>query len=147
MHPEGSDGLKQQLVRALNLRDAHEPSQALSSFKGSGHSFVATCQSTPLSAGAVHEGKLYVPHVSSQDGGADLSTFNFDSREWSSLSCNEPRPAGCLEQLLAVHGDVLIYYGRKPWQPACLRCYALPVYEALNQMYCKAARAAKLSMA
>ena len=80
-----------------------------------------------LSAGAVHEGTLYVPRVNSQDRGADLSTYNFDSREWDSLSCNEPRPTGCLVQLLAVHDDVLIRYGRKPWQSACLHCYALHV--------------------
>ena len=105
-----------------------------------------------LFAGAVHEGKLCAPRVNSQDGRADLITYNFNTRGFSAVKviCDEvsrqrnslyfiqPGPAGCLEQLLAVHDDVLIRYGRKPWQPACLHCYALHVYEACDQMYCMA---------
>ena len=70
----------------------------------------------------MHEGKLYIPGVNSHDGGADLIIYKFDSREWDSLSINQPRPGGCLEQLLAVHDDVLIRYGRKPWHA----CTAMP---------------------
>ncbi|KAL3137520.1 hypothetical protein ABBQ38_004806 [Trebouxia sp. C0009 RCD-2024] len=64
-------------------------------------------------AGVVHQAKLYVPRMSSLGAGTDIMTYDFIEKVWEVQSFGDhPQPRGCYEQLLAVHEDLLIQYGR-----------------------------------
>ncbi len=66
-----------------------------------------------VSAGVVHQGILHIPRINRHHGGTDLLLYDFSTKEWGHISCHHPSPAGCLDQLVALHGDTLIRIGRK----------------------------------